>query len=123
VLLEVMATGSCQGKGIDAPELRHLFDRETVLESDWYRERLLTKQQRDVDLWERHQAALQDFLRRPSHEEVAERLDIRGKLQRAEQTLRAVKSLKFLQSLIGTIGADPLGGGSGESLTGIFVRK
>jgi hypothetical protein len=35
--------------------------RETVLASDWYEERLFTKQERDKALWQRHTAALEKF--------------------------------------------------------------
>ena len=36
-----------------------LFTREAMLASDWYRERLAVKQERDVALWKRHVAALE----------------------------------------------------------------
>ena len=49
-LLHIMAHGSYEGIGIDDPRFRKLFDRETVLASDWYEERLRMKQQRDSPL-------------------------------------------------------------------------
>ena len=53
--------------GIDAPEFRALFDRETMLASDWYRERLQVKQERDVALWQHHTAALEAFRSGPGN--------------------------------------------------------
>ncbi len=58
-LLHIMAHGSYEGKGVDAPEIRGLFTREAMLASDWYRERLRVKQARDIALWKRHLAALE----------------------------------------------------------------
>ncbi len=51
-----MAHGSYEGRGVDAPEIRGLFTREAMLASDWYRERLRVKQERDIALWTRHVA-------------------------------------------------------------------
>ena len=58
-LLHIMAQGSYEGMGVDAPEIRGLFTREAMLASEWYRERLAVKQERDVALWTRHVAALE----------------------------------------------------------------
>ena len=56
-LLHIMAHGSYQGKGSDAPQFRDMFRREALLGSDWYQERLRVKQERDTALWRRHAAA------------------------------------------------------------------
>lgn len=86
-LLEVMAHGNSQGRGLDDRGLRDLFSREAVLGSDWYSERLLTKQQRDIVLYERQIHALQDFMKLPGHGAEAERLDLDGRLERATASL------------------------------------
>ena len=112
VLLHIMVKGDYQGKTIDDPELRKMFSREYLLESDWYRERLFTKQQREIHLWESHCTYLADFLRRTHYQDEAHRLGIEERLRRADKMLRTVRSMKYLDSLIGTIGADPLGSGS-----------
>ena len=46
-----MAHGHYQGKDARDPEIRALFTREALLASDWYKERLRVKQERDVELW------------------------------------------------------------------------
>jgi len=93
-LLHVMARGSYQGRGVDAPEIREMFTREAMLAGRWYRERLETKQRRDIALWTRHLAAL-----------GTAGLDER--LEEARCQLARVSSPQYLQELEGTIGADP----------------
>jgi phosphoenolpyruvate carboxykinase (diphosphate) len=62
-LLHIMVHGQYQGMGVDDPCFRALFERSVMLESAWYRERLLTKQRRDIELFRRHGAALDEKLR------------------------------------------------------------
>jgi hypothetical protein len=109
-LLQIMAYGHADGMRIDDPKLRNMFTREYLRDSAWYQERLLTKQQRDIELWERHVVSLNDFLNRESHREVAARMGIAARLEKAEKTLKYVRSMTYLNSLVGTIGADPFGG-------------
>ena len=42
-LLEIMANGSWEGKGLKSKEFRSLFKPEAILESEWYLERLETR--------------------------------------------------------------------------------
>jgi phosphoenolpyruvate carboxykinase (diphosphate) len=93
-LLHIMAHGSYEGLGVDAPEIREMFTREAMLASDWYRERLATKQERDVALWTRHVAAL-------------EASGLRDRLEEAHLQLARVSAPAYLRELEGTIGADP----------------
>jgi hypothetical protein len=107
-LLNIMATGEYQGKDVHHPEIRTMFTREYLLASDWYQERLEIKQHRDIALWQRHLQSLTDFMNLPTHTDEAERLMINERLQTAHDKLENVKSSTYLQSLVGTIGADPL---------------
>ncbi len=91
-LLHIMAHGSYEGMGVDAPEIRDLFTRESMLRSDWYRERLAVKQARDVALWTRHVESL----------EAASASSEEARLQ-----LARVSAPAYLRELEGTIGADP----------------
>ena len=50
-LLHIMARGDYEGKGAEDPAVRQMFTREALLSSEWYRERLRTKQARDIALW------------------------------------------------------------------------
>jgi hypothetical protein len=108
-LLLVMATGKYAGMDAHHPEFRAMFTRESLLASDWYKERLEIKQQRDSALWRRHTASLQKFLDDTIFADEAARLGIRDRLQRARARLEEVESPDYLQQLVGTLGADPLG--------------
>ncbi|MGC3999399.1 MAG: hypothetical protein QM767_18940 [Anaeromyxobacter sp.] len=103
-LLHVMAHGQYEGMGIDNPKLRALFTREALLKSEWYRERLRTKQQRDIELWKRHVAALEAF--QPVSAGALRDLDARRAA--ARDGLARVSAPAYLDELVGTIGADPL---------------
>lgn len=108
-LLYIMVEGSYQGKDAQHPDIRAMFTREYLLASDWYRERLQVKQQRDIALWQRHVDYLQDFLQDAGHTAYVENLKIQQRLVQAQSKLQAVQSEDYLQALAGTIGADPLG--------------
>jgi hypothetical protein len=112
-LLHIMATGSYQGKDAHHPDIRALFTRDAMLNSRWYQQRLLTKQQRDIALWEHHCHNLQAFMGKETHQDVAEKMDIAGRLQHAQAKLAHIRTPEYLRSLEGTIGADLLGVYSG----------
>ena len=107
-LLYIMAEGQFQGKDVHDPEIRQMFTREYLLESDWYRERLEVKQQREINLWRRHIQSLEDFIARPHYTEVVKRMKLEERLQCARGKLEQVESQEYLDNLVGTIGADPL---------------
>jgi hypothetical protein len=107
-LLHIMAHGHYQGKDAHHPDVRSLFTREALLASDWYAERLRVKQERDVELWTRHVRALGAFLARPGHRDEALRLGIEERLELAQSELERVSSERYVESLQGTIGADPI---------------
>ncbi|MGR8933780.1 MAG: hypothetical protein ACU837_05230 [Gammaproteobacteria bacterium] len=108
-LLHIMADGTYQGKDVHHAEIRAMFSRDYLLASDWYFERLKIKQQRDIALWQRHVDYLQDFLQDDGHTAYADHLNIEQRLAAAQQKFQYVQSEIYLQSLVGTIGADPLG--------------
>jgi phosphoenolpyruvate carboxykinase (diphosphate) len=94
-----MAHGSYEGMGVDAAEIRGMFTREAMLRSGWYRERLETKQKRDIALWTRHVASLE-----------RSRLDatlLNQRLEEAHLQFARVSAPAYLRELEGTIGADP----------------
>ncbi len=107
-LLTIMATGTYEGKDVHDPKIRKMFTREAMLASNWYQQRLLTKQQRDIRLWENNCAYLETFLGKRSHEDLAQRLNIKNQLEKAIKKLAWIKSDDYLKCLHGTIGADPL---------------
>jgi hypothetical protein len=102
-LLHVMVHGQYEGMRPDDPRFRALFTRESLLDSEWYKERLRTKQQRDILLWQRHAVALDEasHLRRLKPALFRERLAI------VERELARVSSSDYLDELDGSLGADP----------------
>jgi len=107
-LLYIMATGAYEGMDAKHPDIRAMFTREYLLESDWYQERLEIKQQRDISLWRRHVHSLKQFLNLASHADAAEQLEVNKRLESAQAKLEQVQSPGYLAGLVGTIGADPL---------------
>ncbi|MFN7992398.1 MAG: hypothetical protein U0Q18_02285 [Bryobacteraceae bacterium] len=103
-LLHIMAHGDWNGCGVDAPAVRAMFTRESLLASAWYQERLHAKQERDVALWTRHLEALQRF-RAPTG---PSQIDVADRLAAAQAEFARVSSVRYLTELVGTIGADPL---------------
>jgi hypothetical protein len=107
-LLHIMATGEYEGLDAHHPQIRAMFTREKLLESDWYKERLQLKQLRDIELWNRHCSSLQQFLDDVDYADEAERLGIAQRLDNAKAKLKQVQSEEYLEGLVGTLGADPL---------------
>jgi hypothetical protein len=108
-LIHIMAKGEYDGMTISDERLRYMFTRDYLLSSDWYRERLATKQQRDIALWQRHTEYLARYKSDSGREDVTQRLGLERRQQYAETQLLAAKSDQYIASLVGTLGADPIG--------------
>jgi len=108
-LLHIMLNGQWEGKNLGDSDFRRLFARENLLSSGWYAARLAAKQGIDTRLWRRHVEFLNQFLRKPSHEDVAENLGVADRLNRARKILEMVESSDYLKKLSGTLGAEPIG--------------
>lgn len=108
-LLTIMAEGTYQRLTIQSSEFRKMFTLEYLLASDWYHERLLVKQQKDIRLWNRHVNYLNENLERYHGSEMIEELSLKPKLEIALKMKKKVQSIAYLKSLVGTIGADPMG--------------
>jgi len=107
-LLHIMAHDHWEGKGLDHPEVRVLFTRENLLASGWYAARLAAKQKVDRALWRRHADYLNQFLKKTSHADVAEKLQIGSRLVLARKQLETIESPDYLAGLTGTLGAEPV---------------
>jgi hypothetical protein len=64
-LLHIMRDGHFEGKTLNDPAVRDLFDPGKAMASDWYLARLQTAAAVDRVLWQRHVKNLQTFIRRP----------------------------------------------------------
>lgn len=107
-LLHIMLNDGWEGKGLDHPEVQKFFTREYLLASDWYAARLAARQKIDRALSKRHVEYLNQFLRKPSHEDVAGSLKISERLTRTRKILEEVESPDYLDKLSGTLGAEPI---------------
>jgi hypothetical protein len=106
-VLHIMVHGHYEGKDAHHPDVRRLFTREHLMQSDWYRARLTAKQASDVALWKRHVEYLQAFTANGMHAEETQRLDIAGRLTQAKADLARVSESAYVQRLVGTLGVDP----------------
>lgn len=97
-LLHIMAHGNYEGMTLNSPEFRALFDRETAINSKWYKERLFALQQADIGRWQKRLAYLEAQPSRDAEHQANRRFVL--------EKLDQCKSLDYLQSLIGTIGRD-----------------
>ena len=103
-LIHIMAHGEWEGKTLADPEVRALFDRDTVLASDWYQERLKGKVALDIaDLKERIAYA------EAKPEEVTS-LHLEADLDAAKATLAELEKdpVAAAAALVGTLGLDPM---------------
>ncbi len=106
VVLHIMAYGQYQGKTIDDPSLREMFTLEYLLQSDWYKERLLIKQQRDAALWQMNKNYIEQKMGEINESVTDLWAELQSQMENAEQMLEWVNSDSYLQRLQGTLGAD-----------------
>jgi len=107
-LLHIMAEGNYEGKTVHDPEFRAMFTRENLLSSDWYMQRLTVKQQRDIELWQKHLKSTEDYLVEATHDTEEARAEIARRRDYVKSQLEILQKDGYLKSQIGTIGAQPL---------------
>ncbi len=105
-LLHIMAKGNYEGKTVDDPAIRQLFTREYLMESEWYKERLVIKQQRDAELWAMNRDYVERKMDETSEADTEKWADLQERIENAEQMLDWVTSDSYFERLIGTIGTD-----------------
>ncbi|MCT4637580.1 MAG: hypothetical protein N4A72_07715 [Bacteroidales bacterium] len=108
VLLHIMAYGHYEGKGIEDKELRELFTREYVLNSDWYKERLACYRDAEIKRWEKRVNYIIEFGNREVNQSILDEIKINDKLEYCKSQLALVKSKKYTDQLVGTIGLTPM---------------
>lgn len=105
-VLQVMAVGNFEGKTIDDPSIREMFTRDYLLNSDWYKERLLIKQQRDAALWQMNRDYVEQKMDESNESDTDLWAELQDQLENAEQMLEWVNSDSYHERLQGTLGAD-----------------
>lgn len=106
-LLHIMAYGEYEGKTIHDPEVRTLFTLESMLESDWYKARLDTKQVNEIKLWEGHLEYLDSMLGNEQYKDAVANETVATMRRRIERRLATFRSPDYREKLIGCIGVDP----------------
>ncbi len=108
ILLHIMAYGHFEGKEISNPELRSYFEREYIVNSDWYKERLQLKQQKEVVFYTTQIAYLNAFISNSDNALLVNEMNLLERLEEVEALLDNATDPKYLDRLVGTIGTDPL---------------
>jgi len=108
VLMHMMAHGNYQGKDLTDPELRKMFTREYVINSDWYKERLKLKQEKDMEMWKKKIDYIISFESEEVNKVLTDDMKLEDRLDYAQKMYETVKSPEYLKSLIGTIGLSPV---------------
>jgi hypothetical protein len=108
ILLNIMAYGNYEGKDISDPELRQYFDRDYVINADWYKERLVLKQEKDIKYYGGQIDYLEAFMKNPYNDILIEDMKIKERLATTKKSFNNVSSDIYLKQLVGTIGVDPL---------------
>lgn len=107
-VLSIMSHGEYEGKTIADPEVRKLFTRGSLLSSDWYRRRLSAKKQRDIEFWKGFEKRLSTCAVEERDSGIADELDLEERLAYARQQLQIVQADDYEESLMGTLGVDPM---------------
>ena len=107
-LIYIMANGEYEGLKVDNEKFRKQFEYEYVINSDWYKERLKNKQQIEINLIKKKISNLEKFIENPINESIISVYGYDERLKNANEQLEYYKSNEYLESIIGTIGADDL---------------
>ncbi|MGK0189615.1 MAG: hypothetical protein ACI9R3_005432 [Verrucomicrobiales bacterium] len=106
-LLHIMVHGEYEGMGATDPEIRQLFDVDTILNSEWYSDRLDAQAEIDRTLWKRHIENLSAFQDKENYRDEIRRLNIAARLRAAKKRLKDIERSGYASSLRGNLGADP----------------
>jgi hypothetical protein len=107
-VLSIMAYGDYEGKGIEAAEVRNMFTRAALLDSDWYQRRLAEKKRRDVEHWQKFDRTLRSVLTEETEADVVQQLNLQARLQYVADQLKIAQHPDYEKSLVGTLGVDPM---------------
>lgn len=105
-LLHIMAYGEYNGKDINHPDIRNLFLRDNMLDSEWYHQRLKNKQKSDIGLWQKHLKYLKNYKELRPNIEQSVLNKVNFNIDIAEKTIKRYQSSNYLKSLEGFIGLD-----------------
>jgi len=106
-LIEIMAHGaSSEGWDIDSPPFRRLFERDVVMASDWYVERLEAKKAAALARAEAGLAAIEHFAETPGNAEPSQRLNMPERIVAARSEVARFKGKEYWHQINGTTGGE-----------------
>jgi phosphoenolpyruvate carboxykinase (diphosphate) len=105
-VLSIMAHGHWNGMTANTPQFREMFTRDYLLSSDWYTQRLESKQRIDIRYWQARVASLEDYVKVDSHASVVHRMGLKERLESCQRRLTECQAADYLQQLQGTLGAE-----------------
>lgn len=106
-LLHMMAYGEWEGRTADDPVFRKMFTFESLVESDWYKDRLRMHGKVRQNLMERNRDYLTRMLGDERYAENGESADIQSRLDFVESELEACRDRDPLVDYALTLGTDP----------------
>lgn len=105
-LLHIMAYGEFEGKGLDSPEIRKMFTYDYLVESDWYKSRIMLKQQTDIAQMAERIRYIEKILREDKNLTPDMVEDLSQRLEGAKSVHDYLCSYDYAKFLYGTIGRD-----------------
>ncbi len=106
-LFSIMAYGTWEGKDAHDADVRRMFSLQSLLDSDWYQQRLFAKQKGDERLWQRFAESMDQWLATAASAGEATQQEMRRRRAFVSGQLQRVSSTSHLDDLRGTLGTDP----------------
>ncbi|HEY9054883.1 MAG TPA: hypothetical protein VIO60_08700 [Rectinemataceae bacterium] len=107
-ILSIMAKGDYEGKSVHDPDLRALFDKEKVLASPWYMERLEAYRGREIAYMDASVSYLRRFLAQRSDPDSLQARKAQAELSKVRDRLAALAEPEYRDMVMGSIGKDML---------------
>jgi len=107
-VLSVMAHGDYEGKSLQDPEVRALFNRDYVLASDWYKARIDHYREHEIAYIESSISYLRKFLAERAEPKSLTERRVQAELSSAHGRLEQLLAPNYIERIWGTIGLDPL---------------
>ncbi len=107
-LLNIMAYGHYEGKTIKDAEVRSLFTRDAVINSEWYKERLKNRQKIELNQVQKSMEYMNAFLGNTLFANHVYIGTVRKNVRNLEKRLQRLADPLYWNELNGTIGADSI---------------
>jgi hypothetical protein len=103
-LLHIAAHGNYEGMTLRDGNFRKMFTRESVVDADWYRERLKRYQLSQMEHLDRGLGCIEGFAKENGGFPAGGRIDFAAREKAIAEELALVSTDDYLRGLVGTIG-------------------